>query len=107
MSGTTLWVTLVVIGLLTVGIRLSFILLLERWKPPLILERSLRFVPAAVLSAIILPEMVLRNNALDVSFGNARLLAGLLAGVVAWRTRNALLTIVVGMLALLILQALI
>jgi branched-subunit amino acid transport protein len=39
------------------------------------------------------------------SLGNARLLAGVLAGLVAWRSKNALLAIAVGMVALWVLQA--
>ncbi len=101
----TLWLTIVAAGLLTFLIRLSFIALLGRLTMPEWFHRALRFVPAAVLSAIIVPELVIRNAVLDVSPFNARLLAGVVAGAVAWRTRNVLLTIVAGMLALLVLQA--
>jgi branched-subunit amino acid transport protein len=43
---------------------------------------------------------LIHSDRIDFSLGNARLLAGLLAIVVAWRTRSAMLTIIVGMLAL-------
>jgi len=43
---------------------------------------------------------------LDLSLGNFRLLAGLVGALVAWRTRNVLLTLAAGMLALWGLQAL-
>jgi branched-subunit amino acid transport protein len=69
-------------------------------------QRALRFVPAAVLSAIILPELVTRNSGLDLSWHNPQLLSGILAILVAWRTKNVILTIVAGMAALLVLQAL-
>ena len=101
---TSLWVTMLAAGLLTYAIRLSFILLLERWQPPDLLKRALRFVPAAVLAAIILPEMVFRNSSLFLSPANPRLLAGLLAVLIAWRTKNVLVTIGTGMAALLLLQ---
>jgi branched-subunit amino acid transport protein len=71
--------------------------------PPLI-QQALRFVPPAVLSAIIFPELLRPGGALDLSFGNVRLLAGVLAAAVAWRTKNVLLTIGVGMVALWVLQ---
>jgi len=41
---------------------------------------------------------------LDLSLDNTRLLAGLTAIVVAWFSRNTLITIVAGMIALLLLQ---
>jgi branched-subunit amino acid transport protein len=63
-------------------------------------------VPPAALTAIILPEMLTPGGTIDISFGNLRLIAGLLAIIVAWRTKNILLTILIGMVALLILQTL-
>jgi len=102
----SLWVWVIAIGLLTYGLRLSFILLLGRWELPPTAARVLRFVPPAVLGALIGPALLAPAGALDLSPGNARLLAGLLAVAVAWRTRNALLTMVAGMGALLLLQAL-
>jgi branched-subunit amino acid transport protein len=101
-----LWLTLIAIGLLTFLIRLSFIALLGRWQPPALLERALRFVPPAVLSAIILPEMVVRDGSLALGLGNPRWIAGILAIFIAWRTRSPLLTIGVGFVGLLILQRL-
>ena len=97
---------LAVAGLVTFGIRLSFIALLGRVEVPPLLTRALRFVPAAVLSAIIVPELVVRGGAPDLSPLNPRLLAGLLAAAVAWRTRSVVVTIAAGMVALWVLQLL-
>jgi len=104
MSLTMLWLVMIIGGLLTYGLRLSFIVLLDHWQPPDLLRRALRFVPAAVLAAIIFPEVMVRDNHLYLSPGNPLLLAGLLAALVAWRTKNVLLTIAAGMAALLLLQ---
>lgn len=102
----SLWLVILLAGLLTFSTRLSFILLLDRIKVPDWFRRGLRFVPAAVLSAIILPELASRNAALDLSLRNPQLYAGALAVLVAWRTKNVLLTIIVGMASLLLIQAL-
>jgi branched-subunit amino acid transport protein len=67
-------------------------------------SRALRFVPPSVLTAILVPELLIRDNQLMVA--NPRLLAGFLAAVVAWRSKNVVLTIGVGMIVLLFLQAL-
>jgi branched-subunit amino acid transport protein len=99
------WLVILLAGLITFGIRLSFIAVLGNMRVPEAVRRGLRLVPAAVLSAIILPEMLRPGGVLDLSPTNARLWAGLLAALVAWRTRNVLLTIVVGMAALWVLQA--
>jgi branched-subunit amino acid transport protein len=101
-----LWITIVMAGLLTFAIRLSFILLLERISAPLWFRRALRFVPVAVLSAIIVPQLAAPNGSLDISLRNPQLLAGIIAILVAWWTKNVLVTIAAGMAALLVLQAL-
>jgi branched-subunit amino acid transport protein len=100
----TLWLMLLVIGAITYTIRLSCIGLLGQREMPALLLKALRFVPIAVLPAIILPQLFLRNNTLALSIQNPRWIAGILAGLVAWRTRNVLLTIAVGMVALWVLQ---
>jgi branched-subunit amino acid transport protein len=99
-----IWLIFLLGGLLTFGMRYSFIYLLGRFELPETLRRALRFVPPAVLSAIVLPELVIRTGQFDVSLTNFRLLAGIVAILVAWKTRNTLLTILAGMVALLILE---
>jgi len=105
MSFLWLWITIVVVGLLTFGIRLSFLAFLGKKQVAPLLQQALRFVPVAVLSALIAPALLIPNGTLALSFTNSRLLAGLLAILVAWRTKNVLLTIALGMACLLILQA--
>jgi branched-subunit amino acid transport protein len=103
-SPAQLWATIILAGLITYGIRLSFIFLFSRWQIPAWLQRALRFVPPAVLTAIIFPELLVSNGTLSLSFGNARLLAGVVAIIVAWRTKSAVVTILVGMAVLWLLQ---
>jgi branched-subunit amino acid transport protein len=102
-----LWLVIIGMGIVTFGIRLVPIVLLGRIEIPLIVQRALRFVPPAVLTAIIVPELLYRDNQIDVSLTNLRLLAGLIAIVVAWRTKNALMTIGAGMIALWVLSAMV
>jgi len=101
-----IWLAIIGMGIITYAIRLTPILLMERVEISGTMRQALRFVPAAVLSAIIFPELLMPGGELDISLGNERLLAGLLAAIVAWRTKNVLWTIVVGMGTLWILQAL-
>lgn len=101
-----LWVVIVLGGVLTYLTRLSFIVLFGQRQFPTWLSRGLRYVPPAVLSAIIFPELLMPGGTLNIGWGNLRLFAGLAAALVAWRTRNVLLTIAVGMGVLYLLQAL-
>lgn len=104
MISWTLWLTLLCIGLLTWMIRLSFILIFGKKTIPPLLLKAFRFVPVTVLSALILPDMLLSRGTIALGLSNFRLLAGLLALIVAWRTKNVLLTLLAGMGGLLLLQ---
>ena len=99
-----IWLVMLLGGLITFGMRFSFIYLFGRFEIPETMRRALHYVPPAVLSAIIFPEVFLPNQQLDISFGNHRLLAGLAAVIVAYFTKNTLVTILAGMVVLILLQ---
>lgn len=99
-----IWLVMLLGGLITFGMRFSLIYLFGRFQVPEALRRALHYVPPAVLSAIIFPELFLQNEKLNMTFDNHRLLAGLVAVLVAWFSKNTLLTIIAGMIALFILQ---
>ena len=106
MSTLALWLTIAGAGGVTFALRLSFIALLGRMETPPFLGRALRFVPAAVLTAVVIPLLFYDNGALEASLGNERLLAGVVAALIAWRTRSVLFTLGGGMATLWTLQAL-
>ena len=99
-----LWVVIVVVGLLNYLSRLSFIAVFARRSIPPLLGRALRYVPAAMLTALIVPMVV----GMPVEHGpdaHPRVLAAALAGAVAFATRSTLATLAAGMVALWTLQA--
>jgi branched-subunit amino acid transport protein len=99
-----LWVTIIVAGAGTYAMRASFLAFAHRMAhvPPAV-ARILRQIPPAALAAIVVPAMVRPEG--QVELLNPRLLAGLLAALVAWRTRNVGLTLVAGMVILVALEA--
>ena len=99
-----IWLVMLLGGLITFGMRFSLIYLFGRFQVSETMRRALHYVPPAVLSAIIFPELFLREEAIYFSFDNTRLLAGLLAILVAWFSKNTLITILAVMIALLLLQ---
>jgi branched-subunit amino acid transport protein len=98
------WLIILLMGLVTYLIRLSLIGALAKIDMPPLVMRALRFVPPAVLTAIFVPEVLLPAGQMDFSLGNARLLAALVAALIAWRTKNVVLTVAAGMGALWIIQ---
>lgn len=100
-SPVLVWVIILAGGLGTFGLRYSFIGLFSYFDElPTRLKRALALVPAAVLAALIVPELVFLDGVLMLSPANDRLLAGIVAAIVARRTENMLATIGVGMVIL-------
>jgi branched-subunit amino acid transport protein len=104
MTEPSIWLVVILGGAATYLTRLSFIALVPQDKLPAAFREGLRFIPPAVLAAIVLPELVLREGALAVTPDNHRLVAGLAAALVAWRLRSTWFTIGAGMLALIVLS---
>lgn len=100
MSTEVLMLSMIACGLVTFLIRLSFIAG-GRWLPdnPRF-QALLRYVPPAVLAALIAPEVLIRDGAFAAAPDNPRLWAALAAIAVALLSRNVLATIVAGMLTL-------
>ena len=89
-------------ALVTFGVRYPILALVGKIQLPESILSALKFVPPAVLSAIILPEVLISNGDFQLNFNNSELVASLAAGLIAWRTKNLLLTIVLGMLVFLV-----
>lgn len=99
-----IWLVILIGGLVTFLIRFSFIYLFGKFHIPETVRKALHYVPPAVLSAIVFPELLLPGGTWNLSLENYRLLAGLVAVLVAWFSRNVLVTILAGMVALFLLQ---
>ncbi|MEI7989739.1 MAG: AzlD domain-containing protein [Chloroflexota bacterium] len=102
-----LWLLMLLGGVITFTIRFSFIFLIGRVAMPNWFMRAMRFVPAAVLSAITLPAIVRTPPGnIDLTFHNPQWISGMLAVLVAWRTRSILWTVGSGLAVYLLLLGL-
>jgi branched-subunit amino acid transport protein len=102
---TTSLVVIIVVGLGTYLTRLSFVAAFARSGVPDWMATPLRYVAPAVLAAIVAPAVIAPEGVMDVTMANPKLLAGVIALLVALRTKSVSLTIVVGMASLWALQA--
>lgn len=93
----TLWVILGMAAV-TYATRASLLLAGGRVQLPPRLVQAMRYLPVALLSAIIAPALLVRGGALALTWRNDFLWAGLLCCVVAWRTKSTLWTVLVGLL---------
>ena len=100
-----LWVAVILGGIGTFSMRASFLMAAHRMAdvPPLV-QRILRQIPPAALASLVVPAFLRPDGHFEI--WTAELAAGLVAALVAWRTRNSILTLVVGMTVLIALDAL-
>lgn len=96
----SVWLALAGMTVVTFALRASLLVLPARIQLPPLLRRALRYVPAAVLTVIWAPELLLRSGSLNLATDNHRLLAGIVAIAVAWHFRRTFVTIAAGLLAL-------
>jgi branched-subunit amino acid transport protein len=91
-----IWSAVLLSGAVTFAMRASFLAAANRLTqvPPGV-QRLLRQIPPAALGALVLPALVRPHGAFDLL--QPRLVAGVLAGIVAWRTNNIALTLAVGL----------
>jgi len=103
----TVWLAVAGVALSTFLLRASFIVFIDPHRFPHWFRQALKFVPPAVLAAIVVPGLLMPHGGLELSPGNPRLLAGLVAIAVTFRVRNAMASIASGMATLWALQWLI
>ncbi len=101
-----LWLVIFVVGALNFLSRLSFIAFFARRSMPPMLALALRYVPVAMLTALIVPMVLAGPPTVVPELPTPKILATLVAGVVAWLTHSSLKTLAAGMAALWALQAL-
>jgi branched-subunit amino acid transport protein len=95
-----IWFVMIACGLFTFATRFVMFADLAPRQLPGWLQDALSFVPVAVLTAIIVPAVLIAPEGGLALAGNARLPAALVAVTVALVTRSVLATIVTGLGAL-------
>ena len=89
-------------ALVTFVIRYIMFPISGRFTFPKLFERGLRYVPPVVLTAIIVPSVLMPNGgALDLKLNNPYLIGALAACVIGGVFKNLLLTIVLSMVVFL------
>ena len=87
-------------ALVTFAIRYTMFAVAGRIEFPVRLINTLRYVPPAVLTAIIVPAVLMpAGSEVMVSYTNPYLMGALVAFGVSWFSQNLLLTILLGVLA--------
>lgn len=100
MSGgytTELWLAFILASLATVLLKTFPITVFKGDSIPRIVRDWLEFVPAAVMAALVGPDVFVYNGSFDLSWRNLFLLVSIPTALAAWFTKNYFATIAVGL----------
>jgi len=106
LSSFDAWVLITIMTVVSFLPRASFLLIAPNLALPDAIKRALRFVPAAVFPALIMPAVLIGEQGIDFSVDNARLVAAVVAALVALRRGNAFIVVLAGMITLHAMEAL-
>lgn len=100
LSAFEIWTTILLLTLVIVGLRNTFLVLPRDWQPRGTLERALRYAPLAALVALLAPELlqpIVRSPGFSwAGFVDPRVLSAVAVVVVSRATRNALAALAAG-----------
>ena len=99
-----IWLTMIISGLLTFAARFSMIGIFKDRAIPEIMRKLLTYVAPSALAAIILPDVLFMNGQIALT-NNPEIPAFLIAVAVAIFTRNVIVIIATGMVALWLITA--
>jgi branched-subunit amino acid transport protein len=99
MDEKMIWLTIFLMALVTVIPRLLPVWLLAGRTLPPVVVTWLRYVPVAVLAAMLFPQIMMdeKQAGIDLSFHNLFFWMALPTVAVAWKTRSLFLTVITGM----------
>ena len=92
-------------AVVTFLIRYSLLAFSSQIKLPAQLIEALEYLPPAILTAIIVPAVLMpTGDKILLNYTNAKLVGAIAAILIGWRTKNLLATIIGGMLTFFIWQ---
>ena len=96
---------MIIAGIITFSTRFSMFNKSIAKKMPVWAETPLHYVPTALLTAIIVPEVLINEGTINFSiFENLRIMAACFAVFIALISRNVIATIASGLICLWLLQ---
>ncbi|MBL6841044.1 AzlD domain-containing protein [Pelagibacterales bacterium] len=100
-----IWIVMIIAGIITFSTRFSMFNKSIANKMPVWVETPLHYVPTALLTAIIVPEVLINEGTINFSiFENLRIMAACFAVFIALISRNVIATIASGLICLWLLQ---
>lgn len=92
------------IAILTFFTRFAFVVIFKRVKISEGWNKWMIYVPIAVFTTIVVPALLSPRGELNISIHNEYLIAGIIALLVAYKTKNLMGTVIIGISVILLLR---
>lgn len=99
LSDMKIWILIIGMGIVTYLPRMMPLLIFSKKNIPPWLESWLKFIPVGIFSALVFPNIFIRNQMFSMTINNIELISSILVFAIAFRTRSLGLSVVVGIIS--------
>ena len=99
LSDMKIWILIIGMGIVTYLPRMMPLLIFSKKKLPPWLESWLKYIPVGIFSALVFPDIFIRNQMFCMTINNIELIASILVFAVAFKTRSLGLSVIVGIIS--------
>ena len=99
LSDMKIWILIIGMGIVTYLPRMMPLLIFSKNNLPPWLESWLKYIPVGIFSALVFPNIFIRNQMFCMTINNIELISSILVFAVAFKTRSLGLSVIVGIIS--------
>ena len=99
LSDMKIWILIVGMAIVTYVPRMIPLLIFSKINLPPWLESWLKYIPVGIFSALVFPDIFIRNQMFSMTINNIELISSILVFAVAFKTRSLGLSVIVGIIS--------
>ena len=94
-----IWILIVGMAIVTYVPRMIPLLMFSKKNLPSWLESWLKYIPVGIFSALVFPDIFIRNQMFSMTINNIELISSILVFAIAFKTRSLGLSVIVGIIS--------
>ena len=99
LSDMKIWILIVGMAIVTYVPRMIPLLMFSKKNLPSWLESWLKYIPVGIFSALVFPDIFIRNQMFSMTINNIELISSILVFAIAFKTRSLGLSVIIGIIS--------